>query len=181
MIYEQDSNLAAPIEVRAPGGPTYQRYLNRKQDYIVRRTLCVAVLLCSGGFTALAAQERPPPGGERDPDFKLEQNYPNPFTSETRIPFVLEETLFADGKTVTVSLRVYNILQQFVAAPVALRFPGGDGLPLLQLEYSTPGRYEAFWDGRDRNRKPVASGVYFVQMRIAGRGSAATLRMFVTK
>ena len=155
--------------------------LNRKQDNIVRRTLCVAVLLCSGGFTALAAQERPPPGGERDPDFKLEQNYPNPFTSETRIPFVLEETLFADGKTVTVSLRVYNILQQFVAAPVALRFPGGEGLPLLQLEYSTPGRYEAFWDGRDRNGKPVASGVYFVQMRIAGRGSAAPLRMFVGK
>ena len=146
----------------------------------MRRTLCVALLLCSGGFTALAAQERPPPVVGQDPDFRLEQNYPNPFSSETRIPFVLEETLFEDGETVTVSLRIYNILQQFVAAPVALRYPGGEGLPLLQLEYRAKGRYEAFWDGRDRSGKPVASGVYFVQMRIEGRGSAAPLKMFVS-
>ena len=145
----------------------------------MRRIFCVVFLLCSGGFTALAAQERPPPIGEKDPDFRLEQNYPNPFRSETKIPFVLEETLFEEGKTVTVSLRVYNILQQFVAAPEALRYPGGDGLPLLQLEYSRPGRYEAFWNARDRNGKPVASGVYFVEMRIEGRGRASPLRMFV--
>ena len=139
------------------------------------------LLLCSGGFTALAAQERPPPVGERKPDFKLEQNYPNPFSSSTKIPFVLEKELFEEGETVTVSLRVYNILQQFVAAPRALRYPGGDGLPLLQLEYRTPGRYEASWDGKDRSGKPVASGVYFVQMRVEGHGSANTLRMFVTR
>jgi len=147
----------------------------------VRRALCVILLLCSGGFTALAAQERPPPVGEREPDFKLERNYPNPFSSSTKIPFVLEKELFEDGETVTVSLRVYNILQQFVAAPKAVRYPGGDGLPLLQLEYRTPGRYEASWDGKDRNGKPVASGVYFVQMRVEGHGQAAPLRMFVTR
>lgn len=147
----------------------------------MRRILCVMFLLCSGGFTALAAQERPPPAAERDPDFKLEQNYPNPFRSETRIPFVLEETLFEEGETVTVSLRVYNIVWQFVAAPVALRYPGGDRLPLLQLEYRRPGRYEALWNGQDRNGKPVVSGVYFVQMQIEGRGSASPLRMFVSR
>lgn len=147
----------------------------------MRRILCVVFLLCSGGFTALAAQERPPPIREKDPDFRLEQNYPNPFTSETRIPFVLEETLFEEGKPVTVSLRIYNILQQFVAAPVALRYPGGDRLPLLQLQYSRPGRYEAFWNGQDRTGKPVVSGVYFVQMRIEGRGQADALRMFVSR
>ena len=139
------------------------------------------ILLCSGGFTAIAAQERPPPVGEKDPEFRLEQNYPNPFRSETRIPFVLAESLFAEGKTVKVSLRVYNFLQQFVAAPVALGFPGGEGLPLLQLEYTAPGRYEARWDGRDRNDRPVATGVYFVEMRIDGRGRAAPLRMLVTR
>lgn len=139
------------------------------------------ILLCSGGFTAIAAQERPPPVGEKDPEFRLEQNYPNPFSSETRIPFVLAESLFAEGKTVKVSLRVYNFLQQFVAAPVALGFPGGEGLPLLQLEYTAPGRYEARWDGRDRNGRPVATGVYFVEMRIDGRGRAAPLRMLVTR
>lgn len=147
----------------------------------MRRILCVVFLLCSGGFAASAAQERPPPVGEKDPDFRLEQNYPNPFSSETKIPFVLEKTLFEEGNTVTVSLRVYNILHQFVAAPVALRYPGGDRLPLLQLEYSRSGRYEASWDGRDRNGKPVTSGVYFVQMRIEGRGLASPLRMFVAR
>lgn len=146
----------------------------------MRRILCVVFLLCSGGFTALAAQERPPPV-RKGPDFRLEQNYPNPFNSETKIPFVLGETLFKEGKTVTVSLRVYNILDQFVAAPEALRYPGGEGLPLLQLEYSRPGRYEAFWNGRDRTGKPVVSGVYFVRMRIEGRGSASPLRMFVNR
>ena len=147
----------------------------------MRRILCVVYLLCSGGFATVAAQERPPPVGGKDPDFRLEQNYPNPFSSETRIPFVLEESLFEDGKPVTVSLRVYNFLQQFVAAPVALRHPGGAGLPLLQLEYRTKGRYEAYWDGRDRNGRPVARGIYFVQMRIEGRGSAAPLKMYVAR
>lgn len=152
-----------------------------KAGHVVRRILCVVVLLCSGGFTAVAAQERPPPVGGRNPDFRLEQNYPNPISSDTRIPFVLEEPLFEDGKTVTVSLRVYDFLQQFVAAPVALRYPGGDGLPLLQLEYRTAGRYEAYWDGKDRNGRQVARGIYFVQMRIEGRGSAPTLKMLVSR
>lgn len=152
-----------------------------KAGQTVRRILCVVLLLCSGGFTAVAAQERPPPVGAKAPDFKLEQNYPNPFNSETRIPFVLEESLFEDGETVTVSLRVVNILRQFVAAPVAMRHPAGDRLPLLQLEYRTAGRYEAHWDGRDRNGRPVTSGVYFVQMQVQGRGLAAPLRMLVTR
>ena len=36
----------------------------------------------------------------------------------------------------------------------------------MQLEYTSPGRYEAYWDGRDRNGNQVASGVYFVQMLV---------------
>ena len=137
-------------------------------------------IICSGGFTSLAAQEPPPPTGERTLGFKLEQNYPNPFKSETRIPFELDEALFEEGKPVVVSIRIYNILSQFVTAPVALGYRDGDGLPLLQLEYTSPGRYEAHWDGRNRHGKQVASGVYFVQMRVGERGPAVR-RMFVTK
>jgi len=107
-------------------------------------------------------------------------NYPNPFKSETRIPFELEDALFEEGKPVMVSIRIYNILSQFVAAPLALGHRGGEGLPLLQLEYTAPGRYEAHWDGRDRHGKQVASGVYFVQLRVDQRGPAVR-RMFVTK
>ena len=146
----------------------------------MRRALCVTVLLCLGGFAPATAQGPPPPTGEEESAFKLDQNYPNPFSSETRIPFELGETLFEEGKPVTVSIRIYNILQQFVAAPVALRHPGGEGLPLLQLEYASPGRYEAYWDRRDRQGKQVATGVYFVQMRVDNRSPPPVRRMFVT-
>ena len=145
----------------------------------VKRLLLFLAVLVSGGAVSGAAQDIPPPLDERDVGFKLEQNYPNPFNPETRIPFELSESLFASGEPVTVSIRIFNILQQFVAAPVALGFPGGEGLPLMQLEYTSAGRYEAYWDGRDRNGNRVASGVYFVQMLVSGQ--TAWRKMFVTK
>ena len=117
--------------------------------------------------------------GERNPGFKLEQNYPNPFNPETRIPFVLEESLFEDGERPIVSIRILNILVQFVASPVALRVPGSEQLPLLQVEYPAPGRYEAYWDGRDRNGNLVASGVYLVQLIVDGETDI--MKMYVTK
>ena len=145
----------------------------------MRSLLLFLVVLVSGGAVSGAAQDLPPPLDERDVGFKLEQNYPNPFNPETRIPFELSESLFSTGEPVTVSIRIFNILQQFVAAPVALGFPGGEGLPLMQLEYTSAGRYEAYWDGRDRNGNRVASGVYFVQMLVSGQ--TAWRKMFVTK
>ena len=145
----------------------------------MRRVLCVLFLLASGGVAGLTAQK--PPVGENEPNrgFKLEQNYPNPFNPETRIPFVLDEILFEDGEPPTVSIRILNILVQFVASPVALSVPGGEGLPLLQVEYPAPGRYEAFWDGRDRNGNLVASGVYLVQLIVDGEEEF--MKMYVTK
>ena len=145
----------------------------------MRVLLCALVVLISGGAGSGAAQDIPPPGDERDIGFKLEQNYPNPFNPETRIPFELSESLFSNGEAVTVSIRIFNILQQFVAAPAALGFSGGQGLPMMQLEYTSAGRYEAYWDGRDRNGNQVASGVYFVQMLV--NGQMAWRKMFVAK
>lgn len=145
----------------------------------MKSLLLFLVVLVFGGAVSGAAQDIPPPLDERDVGFKLEQNYPNPFNPETRIPFELSESLFSSGEPVTVSIRIFNILQQFVAAPVALGFPGGEGLPLMQLEYTSAGRYEAYWDGRDRNGNRVASGVYFVQMLVSGQ--TAWRKMFVTK
>jgi len=131
----------------------------------------------AGSTKEASAQDRRV--GAQETGFRLDQNYPNPFNPETRIPFVLSEGLFAEGGTVVVSVRIFNILQQFVAAPVALGFSGGEGLPLLQLEYTSAGGYEAFWDGRDLNGNSVASGVYFVQMVVNGR--TTWMKMFVTK
>ncbi|MEJ2541128.1 MAG: hypothetical protein P8188_14355 [Gemmatimonadota bacterium] len=111
--------------------------------------------------------------------FQLEQNYPNPFNPETRIPFVLGPDLFESGQPVVVSMRVYNLLQQPIAVPVALRHPSGDRTPMVQLAYTAPGRYEAFWDGHDFAGNQVASGPYFVQITV--NGVSKHMRMFVSK
>lgn len=137
----------------------------------------VATSLVGPNF--LVAQDPPQRDDDDRSGFRLEQNYPNPFNPETRIPFELSDILFEEGEPVKVSVRIYNILQQFVASPVVLNYPGGDGLPLLQLEFASPGRYEAYWDGKDRTGNKVASGVYFVHMVV--NGQSALRKMFITK
>jgi hypothetical protein len=119
------------------------------------------------------------PAGQQENGFQLGQNYPNPFNPETKIPFVLNEDLFGNGQPVVVSVRIFNVLRQFVAAPTALGHPRGEGVPLVQLEYDFPGRYEAYWDGHDELGNQVASGVYFVQLTVNGRSQV--MKMFVTK
>ena len=110
--------------------------------------------------------------------FRLRQNYPNPFNPETRIPFELLEGLFSDGGTAVVSIRILNVLQQFVATPTAINHPSGQA-PLVDLQYMTPGQYEAYWDGRDQSGREVASGIYFVVVTV--NGATAFFRMYVAK
>jgi hypothetical protein len=117
--------------------------------------------------------------GEQENGFHLEQNYPNPFNPETKIPFILNEDLFGDGRSVVVSVRIYNVLQQFIATPTALNHPRGEAVPVTDLEYATPGRFETYWDGRDQAGRHVASGVYFVQLVVDGRSQIR--KMFVAK
>jgi hypothetical protein len=127
----------------------------------------------------LSAQEAGTAGARQGSGFQLEQNYPNPFNPETRIPFVLGEELFAEGRPVVVSLRIFNLLQQVVASPMALGHPAGEGVQVLQLEYNQPGRYEAFWDGFDTSGRQVASGIYFMQLTV--NGVSKTRKMYVLK
>jgi hypothetical protein len=150
----------------------------------MRRTRCVLLVLFSAALlvpTAIEAQQTGATGPRGDPDrgFRLEQNYPNPFNPETWIPFELFEDAFVDGRPATVSIRVYNLLLRYVASPTALNHPAGEGTPVIDLEYTIPGRHEAYWDGRDRSGAPVASGVYLLELMVNGK--AQTLRMFVTK
>lgn len=148
----------------------------------MRRVLCVFFFLLSFSILspeALAAQAGRGESSAQENGFSLGQNYPNPFNPETKIPFELLPELFEDGRPVRVSIRIYNVLQQFVAAPTALGHPQGEGVPLVELEYTRPGEYEAYWDGRDRSGAQVASGVYFVQLVVNGRSQVG--KMFVTK
>jgi hypothetical protein len=108
------------------------------------------------------------PPGSRGRGFRLEQNYPNPFNPSTRIPFVLEGEIFEGGRAAMVTIRIYNVLQQLVAIPTTLDHPAGAGLPVDQLAYEQPGNMEAFWDGRDRNGREVAAGIYYLQLIVNG-------------
>ena len=148
----------------------------------MRRMIRVFLVLLPMFVTvqALSAQDSGPPvsSGQSD-EFQLEQNYPNPFNPETTIPFVLAEDLFVDGRPAVVSVRILNLLGQFIAAPVALGHSSGEGLALSQLDYAQPGRYEAFWDGRNQNGQQVASGIYFLVLTVNGKSKS--LKMYVRK
>ena len=144
-----------------------------------RQSSVLFVLLSIVGLTLSAHAQQVGPAGKRDSGFHLEQNYPNPFNPETKIPFILFEDLFSEGKPVVVTVRIYNVLQQYITAPTALNHPRGEGVQVLELEYPYPGEYEAYWDGKDASGRQVASGVYFVQLTVNGRSQVQ--RMYVTK
>ena len=87
-------------------------------------------------------------------------NYPNPFNPETWIPYRLAHA--AD-----VTLTIYDTKGTLVRQ--------------LDLGYQPAGYYTdrakaAYWDGRNHNGEPVASGVYFYQLRA---GDYAALRRMV--
>ncbi len=148
----------------------------------MRRILGVFLLSVLFGLApGISAQGTPGDSGlarEQESGFTLGQNYPNPFNPETRIPFDLNEVLFTDGRTAVVSVRIYNVLQQFVASPIALSHPSGQA-HLVDLEYGSPGRYEAYWNGLDQSGREVASGIYFVQLTV--NGVTDVRRMYVAK
>ena len=140
----------------------------------------VLLLVCSLIWHGSVMAQQAGSTGDVESGFQLEQNYPNPFNPETRIPFVLGDGLFVEGGPVRVTVRIYNVLRQLVAAPTALNHALGEGQPVEGLEYTVPGRHEAYWDGRDRSGAQVASGVYFVQLLVNGQ-PAPVRRIFVTK
>ncbi|MCK4597505.1 T9SS type A sorting domain-containing protein, partial [bacterium] len=72
------------------------------------------------------------------------QNYPNPFNPETTLRYALPR----DGQ---IRLKIFNIRGQLVKTLV-------DG-------ERRAGHYSVVWKGRDDCDRPVASGIYFVQMQ----------------
>ena len=107
--------------------------------------------------TVEAQQDRP------TKPVRLLSNYPNPFKSETTIPFELDQDVFTSGHRPVVSMRIYNVLAQLVAIPVST----GSGVPFsaLKLTWNGTGRYSAYWDGKILGTDRVAApGVYVYQL-----------------
>jgi hypothetical protein len=137
------------------------------------------LLLCTAQNVSAQDTGRGSQSGQAN-GLQLEQNYPNPFNPETTIPFNLGADVFVDGRPAVVTIRIFNILTQLVAHPVALRHPSGEGVPVDQLEFTQPGRYEAYWDGTDQMGRQVASGIYLMQLTVNGF-RPLTKKMYVMK
>ena len=85
-------------------------------------------------------------GNETIPDeFALNQNYPNPFNPSTQISFDVPQ----GGEHIM--LNIYNILGQNVSTLV-------NGI-------MNPGTYTMEWNATDEAGNPVASGIYFYELR----------------
>lgn len=78
-------------------------------------------------------------------DFELSQNFPNPFNPTTAIRFGLPNAE-------NVTIRIFDIL-------------GREVTTLVNGEQKEAGYHVVNWNGRDKNERPVASGLYIYQIR----------------
>lgn len=85
------------------------------------------------------------------PEFRLYQNFPNPFNPVTQLEFVISKTGF-------VSLTVYDML--------------GKEVKILVNEIRTPGRYTAEFNGSDK-----AGGVYYCRLAAGEFNDVKTMVM----
>jgi len=85
----------------------------------------------------------------------LEQNYPNPFNPSTTLQFTVGAAAAPEGRTAPVSLRLYDVSGRLVA--------------VLKEGRLSAGRYSVAWNGRGAGGKPVASGIYFAELRLSGK------------
>ncbi|MEE4310707.1 MAG: T9SS type A sorting domain-containing protein [candidate division KSB1 bacterium] len=89
-------------------------------------------------YTSLASYGEPLPV-----QYNLSQSYPNPFTSNTSIPF----SMLSSGK---VDLYIYNVK--------------GERVRHLASQQLQAGGYQVFWSGRDDLGASVATGIYFAKL-----------------
>lgn len=115
----------------------------------------------------------PQTGRGQGAGFRLEQNFPNPVTQDTRIRFAVSDDCTDSGRQHRVSLRIYNLLAQLVAVPVLQagvgNAGGGEPLEALLLTCSTE-PYVAYWNGKSsQTGEDVASGIYLFRLEVDGK------------
>jgi len=85
-------------------------------------------------------------------------NYPNPFSSQTTLSYNLPNRKYENAK-----ISIYNIKGQLVKEFKNLKLENGSIL----------------WNGRDKNNKPLASGLYFYRLHILH--NSLTKKMILTR
>jgi hypothetical protein len=86
----------------------------------------------------------------------LGDNYPNPFSMETTIPYCI-------GETTVVDLSIYDVLGQRVTT--------------LVKTTQTAGSYEIIWDGANNNHEKVKPGIYFCRMVTGNKVLVKTIEL----
>ncbi|MBK7444440.1 MAG: T9SS type A sorting domain-containing protein [Ignavibacteria bacterium] len=91
-------------------------------------------------------------------DYKLEQNFPNPFNPETTIKYSVSRKSF-------VQIKVYDISGKLINSLVAKELSAGS--------------YSAVWNGKDITGNNVSSGIYFYNMTIDGSKSVSRKMLLI--
>jgi plastocyanin len=81
------------------------------------------------------------------PSYNLGQNYPNPFNPVTTIEYSIERPAF-------VEVEIFNTR--------------GRRERILENGFKQPGPHSVFFNGEGRTGKPIASGIYFYQLKLDG-------------
>lgn len=127
------------------------RMLSDTLGYAVGRTVYKYSTETTNGVAA-RAHEQPPA------DFRLEQNFPNPFNPATHIRYILP-------KTEKIAVRIYDTA-------------GREVRTLFEGERAA-GVYSHLWDGRDHGGREAGSGVYLV--RLEGEKQADNRKMILIR
>lgn len=91
-------------------------------------------------------------------DYKLEQNFPNPFNPETTIKYSVSRKSF-------VQLKVYDVTGRLINNLVSKNLSAGS--------------YSAVWNGNDINGNSVSSGIYFYCITIDGSKSVSRKMLLI--
>ncbi len=146
VLYDSVSNTGHPLrgypyswmdpEVAGSGITTISYYLKarNKSQNSIRVSPSSDTVSTTYGYYLQKQTTRHSPS-----DFKLFQNFPNPFNPSTSISFEIPE----EGM---VELKVYNLLGQHVRT--------------LVNEIRSSGLHATIWDGRDKQGRSVGGGIY---------------------
>jgi hypothetical protein len=157
---DPDSFYAGPTQggaFRLPGGNTLISGVDQGYVFEVTESGTIVWEYWNGDRVGRAIRfwhdlSATPPGGGGVPAFTLFPNYPNPFNPHTTIRFSL-------SRESRVRLDVFDVSGRHIVVLSDRRYSAGES--------------SVTWDGTNESGYSVASGVYFVRMRVAGASTTS--------